>query len=111
MCQDTLRIYFLFEFQTPDFEDDIVAKHKAATGKTPGQCENDILNIVKEQPLYGMHLNGGYLQVGKTQKSVKIGVHPLGVTILDDEMGKVYDLPWDKVLRLESKETQVHYPS
>lgn len=95
--------YFLFEFQSPDSEDDIVAEHKAAAGKTPGQCENDILNIVKDQPLYGMHLNVGYLQAGRTQKSVKIGVHPLGITILNDEMAKVYDLPWDRVLRLESK--------
>ena len=95
--------YFLFEFQSPDSEDDIVAEHKAAVGKTPGQCENAILNMVKDRPLYGMHLNVGYLQVGRTQKSIKVGVHPLGITILNDEMAKVYDLPWDRVLRLESK--------
>ena len=95
--------FFLFDFQSPDCEDDIVAEHRNAAGKTPGQCENEILRMVMEQQMYGMHLNLGYLQVGKGQRSVKIGVHPHGITILDDESAKVYDLPWAIVTKLESK--------
>ncbi|KAI6656508.1 FERM, RhoGEF and pleckstrin domain-containing protein 2 [Oopsacas minuta] len=95
--------YFLFNFQSPDCEDDIVAEHKATAGRTPGQCENEILSMVKQQEMYGMHLNVGYLQVGKGQRPVQIGVHPHGITILDDEFAKLYDLPWDIVTKLEAK--------
>ena len=95
--------YFLFGFQSPDCEDEIVAEHKMAAGKTPGQCENEILRMVREQPMYGMHLNIGYLQVGKGQRAVQIGVHPHGMTVLDEEFTKLYELPWGIVTKLESK--------
>ena len=95
--------YFLFDFQSPDSEDEIVEEHKEAVGKTPGQCENEILRMVKEQLMYGMHLNLGYLQEANGQRSVQIGVHPHGISVLDDEFAKVYELPWSIVTKLESR--------
>lgn len=95
--------FFLFEHQSPDCEDEIVAQHKAMAGKPPAQCESEILAIVRDQPLYGVHMHSGALQEGKQQHPVKIGIHPKGLRIWEDDSEQVFDLPWDKVTKFETK--------
>lgn len=93
----------LFDFQTPDLEDEMIRFHKDHSGKTPAECEAEILKMATNKRLYGLHIVHCTRMVGRDQENLNVGIHPAGIVYLDEENNPTHEFAWPLVAKLVTK--------